>query len=92
MTGGALTWINAKLCTAKELDAQPWPTWPFFVKALKVQFEPLSKEDWAREQIWKLVQIGNVNTYIYHFRELQNKIPSMNSVEAHNLFRHGLNP
>ena len=61
-------------------------------KALKAQFATLSEEECAREQLWKLVQTSNVNNYIYHFRELQNKIPSMNSVEAHKLFRHGLNP
>ena len=38
------------------------------------------------------MQIGNVNTYIYHFRELKNEIPSMNSAEAYSLFIHGLNP
>ena len=53
-----------------------------FEKALKAQFEPLSKEERAREQIRKLVQTRNVNTYIYRFRELKNEIPSMNSAEA----------
>ena len=67
-------------------------SWQAFEKALKAQFEPLSKEEWAREQIWKLVQIGNVNTYIYRFRELKNEIPSMNSGEAYSLFVHGFNP
>ena len=38
------------------------------------------------------MQTGNVNTYIYRFRELKNEIPSMNSAEAYSLFMHGLNP
>ena len=45
-----------------------------------------------REQIRKLVQTGNVNTYIYRFHELENEIPSMNSAEPYSLFMHGLNP
>ena len=67
-------------------------SWQAFEKALKAQFEPLSKEERAREQIRKLVQTGNVNTYIYRFRELKNEIPSMNLAEAYSLFMHGLNP
>ena len=30
--------------------------------------------------------------YIYYFRELKNKTPSLNLAEAYNLFMHGLNP
>ena len=48
--------------------------WQAFEKALKAQFEPLSKEERAREQIRKLVQTGNVNTYIYRFCEVKNEI------------------
>ena len=59
--------------------------------ALKAQFEPILREECAREQIWKLSQAGNVNNYIYHFHELMNEIPSMHSAEASNLFMHGLN-
>ena len=70
MIGGVLTWINAKLRAVEELDLQPWPTWQVYAKALEAQFEPLSKEEHAREQIWKLAQTGNVNTYIYRFHEL----------------------
>ena len=51
ITRGVLTMINAKLRTAKELGVQPWPTWQVFAKALKAQFEPLLKEERAREQI-----------------------------------------
>ena len=51
MTGGALTWINAKLRATTELGVQPWPTWQLIAKVLKAQFEPLSKEEHAREQI-----------------------------------------
>ena len=91
MIGGALTWINARLSTIEDLGARPWVSWQAFEKALKPQFEPLSEEERAREQIRKLVQTRNVNTYIYHFRELKNKIPSMNLVEASSLFMHGLN-
>ena len=67
-------------------------TWQVFVKALKAQFEPLSKEVCVREQIQKLVQTNNVNNYICCFLELQNEIPSMNLEEAYLLFMHGLNP
>ena len=38
------------------------------------------------------MQIGNVNTYIYHFCELKNELPSMNLAEAYSLFMNGLNP
>ena len=89
---GALTWINARMSAAEELGVRPWVSWQAFEKSLKAQFEPLSKEERVREQIRKLVQIGNVNTYIYRFRELKNEIPSMNLAEAYNLFMHGLNP
>ena len=58
--------------------------------ALKAQFEPLLREEHAREQIRKLSQTGNVNNYNYRFRELMNEIPSMNSAEAYSLFMHGL--
>ena len=60
--------------------------------ALKAQFEPVSREEHAREQIWKLSQTGNVNNHIYHFCELMNDMPSMNSAEAYSLFMHGLDP
>ena len=63
-----------------------------FPKVLKAQFEPMSKEVGAREQNRKLLQIGNVNTYIYHFCGLQNELPLMNSVEAYSLLMHGHNP
>ena len=92
MSRGALTWINAKMSVADEWGVRPWVSWQAFKKALKAQFEPLSKEERAREQIWKLVQTRNVNTHIYHFRELKNEIPSMNSSEAYNLFMDRLNP
>ena len=82
MSRGALTWINARMSAAEELGVRPWVSWKAFEEALKAQFEPLSKEECAREQIRKLVQIGNVNTYIYCFRELKNEIPSMNSAKA----------
>ena len=64
------------MSAAEELGVRPWVSWQAFEKALKAQFEPLSKEERAREQIRKLVQTGNVNTYIYCFRELKNDIPS----------------
>ena len=48
-------------------------------------------EEHAREQIWKLNQTRNVNNYIYHFREVQNEIPSMNSAKACSLFMDGMN-
>ena len=92
MSGGALTWINARMSAVEELGVRPWVSWQAFEKALKAQFEPLLKEERAREQIRKLVQTGNVNTYIYRFRELKNEKPSMNSAEAYSLFMHGLNP
>ena len=60
--------------------------------ALKAQFEPLSREERAREQIRKLSQIGNATNDIYCFRKLMNEVPSMNSVEAYSLFKHGLDP
>ena len=80
------------MSAVEESEVQPWVSWQAFEKALKAQFEPLSKEEHAREQIRKLVQTANVNTSIYHFRELRNEIPSMNSVEASSLLMHGLNP
>ena len=92
MIRGALTWINARMSIAEGLGVWPWVSWQAFEKALKAQFEPVSKEEGAREQIQKLVQIGNVNSYIYRFRELKNEIPLMNSAEAYTLFMHGLNP
>lgn len=91
MTNDTLTWINAKLHAAEKLGLMPWLTWQAFIMALKAQFESLPKEERAREQIQKLMQIGNVKNYIYHFRELHNDIPSMNLVEAYNLFMHSLN-
>ena len=61
-------------------------------KDLKAQFKPLPKEEGSREQIWKLTQKNNVHNCIYCFRELENDIPPVNSIEAYNLFMHGLNP
>ena len=80
------------MSVAEELGVRPWVPWQAFEKALKAQFQPLSKEERAQEQIRKLVQIGNVNMYISRFRKLKNEIPSMNSAEAYSLFMHGLNP
>ena len=80
------------MSAAEELGVRPWVSWQAFEKALKAQFEPLSKEEWAREQIQKLVQTRNVNMYIYRFHELKNEIPSMNSAEVYSLFMHGFNP
>lgn len=45
MSGGALTWINAKLCVVEELGVAPWPTWTNFVMAIRAQFEPPLKEE-----------------------------------------------
>ena len=92
MTGGALTWINTRMSTTEDFGVRPWGSWQAFKMALKAHFEPLLKEEHAREYIQKLVQIGNVNTYIYHFCELKNEIPLMKLVEAYSLFMHGLNP
>ena len=92
MARGALTWINARMSVAQALGVCPWLSWQAFEKALKAKFEPLLKEECAREQIRKLVKTGNVNNYIYCLRKLKNKIPSMNSAEAYSLFIHGLNP
>ena len=82
MSGGALAWINTKMSATDELGIRPWVSWQAFEKALKAQFEPLSKEEQTREQTRKLVQTGHVNTYIYLFRELKNEIPSMNWVDV----------
>ena len=51
MMGGALTWINSRMSIVEELGVRPWVSWQAFEKALKAQFEPLSKEECAREQI-----------------------------------------
>ena len=82
--------MNTKLNATEQWGGAPWPEWQAFVMALKAQFEPLSREEHACEQIWKLSQTRNVNNYIYRFRELMNEIPSMNSAEAYSLFMHGL--
>ena len=50
MSGGALTWINARMSAAEELGVRPWVSWQAFEKALKAQFEPLSKEERARSK------------------------------------------
>ena len=92
MSSGALTWMNTKLNAAEQWGGEPWPEWQAFVTALKAQFEPLSREEHAHEQIRKLSQTGNVSNYIYHFHELMNEIPSMNSAEAYSLFMHSLDP
>ena len=57
--------------------------------ALKAQFEPLSKEERAHNQIRKLTQTRNVHNYICCFKEVKNEIPS---AEVYCLFVHGLNP
>ena len=80
------------MSVADELRVLPWVPWQAFEKALKAQFERLSKEEHVREQIRKPVQTGNVNTYIYCFCELKDEIPSMSSAEPYSLFMHGLNP
>ena len=49
MTGGAATWINAKLRDAEVGGNQPWTDWNEFRKELLTQFEPLSKEEHACE-------------------------------------------
>ena len=54
MSGGALTWMNTKLNVAKQWGGGPLPEWQAFVTALKAQFEPLSREERAREQIRNL--------------------------------------
>ena len=55
MSGGALTWINARMSAIEELGVRRWVSWQAFGKALNAQFEPLSKEELARGQMWKLV-------------------------------------
>ena len=47
MSRGALTRINARMSTTEELGVRPWVSWQAFEKALKAQFEPLSKEERA---------------------------------------------
>ena len=47
MSGGALTWINARMSATEELGVRPWVSWKALEKALKAQFEPLSKEERA---------------------------------------------
>ena len=81
--------MNRKLNVAEQLRVAPWQA---FVAALKAQFEPLLWDEWARKEIWKLSQIGNVNNYIYCLRELKNEEPSMKSAEAYSLFMYGINP
>ena len=49
MSRGVLTWINARMSVANELGVRPWVSWQAFAKALKAQFEPLPKEERARE-------------------------------------------
>ena len=49
MARGALTWINARMSVAEDLGVRPWVSWKAFATALKAQFEPLSKEECARE-------------------------------------------
>ena len=54
MSGEALTWMNTKLNAKKPLGSVPWPEWQAFVRAFKAQFEPMSREERAHEQIRKL--------------------------------------
>ena len=61
MSGGDLTWMNTKLNAAEQWGGALWTDWKAFVTTLKAQFEPLSREEHAREQIQKLSQTGNVN-------------------------------
>ena len=83
--------MNEQLCAAKDLDFSPWTSWQVFAKALKAQFEPLSKEEHVREQTQKPTQMGNVHHCIYHCHDLQNDIPFMKLAEAYSLLMHGLN-
>ena len=51
MSSGVVTSMNAKSCTVKELAKALWASWTNFVAAIRAQFEPLSKEGKARDQI-----------------------------------------
>ena len=56
------------------------------------QFEPLSKEECAHEQLQNLSQTSSVHTYVYRFTTLRSEVPSMNIAEAFSLFMKGLQP
>ena len=43
--------MNAKSCTVKKLAKALWASWTNFVAAIRAQFEPLSKDGKARDQI-----------------------------------------
>ena len=51
MTGGAATWINAKLRDAELGGSESWADWNGFKRELLAQFEPLSKEERVHEQL-----------------------------------------
>ena len=92
MTGGAATWNNAKLRDAELSGGEPWADWNGFKRELLAQFESLSKEERAREQLRNLSQTGSVHTYVYRFTALRSDVPSMNIAEAFSLFMKGLQP
>lgn len=92
MSSGALTWMNAKIRDAEDAGRPPWNDWAAFRHDVLAQFEPLSKEERAREQIRALTQTGSVHVYVYRFTELRSDIPSMNIAEAFSLFMKGLQP
>lgn len=92
MSSGALTWMNARIRDAEIACRPPWNSWEDFRHDVLAQFEPLTKEERAREQIRTLTQTGSVHNYVYRFTELRSDIPSMNMAEAFSLFMKGLQP
>ena len=92
LKGGALTWLNSQVHEAAIRGQSPYANWAAFRAAFLRQFEPMSAEEVARGQIRAHTQTGNIQSYVYRFRELRAMIPSMNTLEAYNLFVSGLQP
>lgn len=92
MSGGAVTWMNSRLRDAAEGREALWTNWEEFRHDVLARYEPLSKEERAREQLRTLSQTGSVHTYVFKFETLRADVPSMNASEAFSLFMRGLQP
>ena len=83
MDGRALSWFQWMTSNGQ------FTSWPAFLQALQFQFAPSQYEDPTRA-LFKLTQKGTVNSYLFEFEDLANRIVGMPSPFLLSCFVSGL--
>ena len=71
-------------------DRAPWADWREFTREITAAFSTITEEEQVRKELKGLSQMGSMQNYIQHFRDLKLRIPSISMADTFAAFMDGL--